>query len=94
MTLTARAAYAVVCFALIGIRRSRAAKIIAKREAGEAEVFCIEIEDAHCYYANGVLVSNCDAHQYMCLAMGEGHALVSAPVKPYQRQPRPRAREF
>lgn len=35
-----------------------------------------------------------DAHQYMCLAMGEGHALVTSPVKPYQRQPRPRAREF
>lgn len=28
----------------------------------------IEIEDDHCYYANGFLVSNCDAFRYMAIA--------------------------
>ena len=27
-------------------------------------VYNIEVEDARCYYANGVLVSNCEAGQY------------------------------
>jgi hypothetical protein len=31
---------------------------------------------AHCYYAGGVLVSNCEAGQYLMLGSGEGRSLV------------------
>lgn len=30
----------------------------------EEIVYNIEVEEAHCYYANGILVSNCEAGQY------------------------------
>ena len=32
---------------------------------------------AHCYYAGGVLVSNCEAGQYLALGLGEGIAALA-----------------
>jgi len=37
--------------------------------ANELEVFDLEIEDDHCYYANGLLVSNCDAARYLAISL-------------------------
>lgn len=34
--------------------------------------------EAHCYYAGGVLVSNCEAGQYLMLGNGEGEAILMA----------------
>lgn len=41
--------------------------VAAKQEAGSAVVYNLTIDDAHTYYAGGVLVSNCDALQYASL---------------------------
>jgi hypothetical protein len=30
----------------------------------------------HCYYANGALVSNCDALQYLCIGHGEHRRMI------------------
>ena len=30
-------------------------------------MFNIEAEEAHCYYVDGLLVSNCEAWQYLCM---------------------------
>ena len=35
--------------------------------SGPEMVYDIEVEDDHCYYANGLLVSNCDAFRYMAV---------------------------
>ncbi len=48
---------------------------IARALPRQERVFNITVDKAHCYYANGVLVSNCDALQYMMLGAGEGDAL-------------------
>ena len=42
-------------------------RLIARDVRAPARVYNITVDDAHCYYANGMLVSNCDALQYMCL---------------------------
>lgn len=40
----------------------------ASKSAGPAVVYDITVEDAHCFFADGVLVGNChDALQYLCL---------------------------
>ena len=36
------------------------------------KVYDIEVDDDHCYYANGILVSNSDAWRYMALAERKG----------------------
>lgn len=33
------------------------------------KVYDIEVEDDHCYYANGILVSNSDAFRYLCAGL-------------------------
>jgi hypothetical protein len=46
------------------IERSTAGIHVPSRPVGKIPVYNLTIEDAHCYYANGILVSNCDAHEY------------------------------
>jgi len=36
-------------------------------------VYNIEVEEAHCYYANGILVSNCESGQYGDMYFERGH---------------------
>ena len=44
-----------------------------------ASVYNITVDEAHCYFAEGVLVSNCDAAQYCALGMGEGKRVIENP---------------
>lgn len=49
----------------IDIRTHDFAKIIGSEEVGNSRVYDLEIENEHCFYANGVLVHNCiDAARY------------------------------
>jgi len=43
---------------------TRVSRIAAVRARGNADVFNLTVEDAHTYFAGGVLVSNCDAMRY------------------------------
>lgn len=63
-------------------------KIAGQYLTGERVVYSIEVDDAHCYYANGVLVSNCEAGEYGLQQSGEGvqavtpdHSTWTAPVQ-------------
>jgi hypothetical protein len=44
-----------------------------------ALVYNLTVDEVHCYYAGGVLVSNCDAAQYLMLGAGEGAQLIKRP---------------
>lgn len=44
-----------------------ALRVVGKRLSPRQDVYGMAVEDAGVYYANGVLVSNCDALQYLCL---------------------------
>jgi hypothetical protein len=52
--------------------------MIARRRYSPARVYNITVAEAHCYFAEGLLVSNCDALQYLLLGAGEGRAMVGA----------------
>jgi hypothetical protein len=54
----------------------RALRVVASRRLGAGRVFNLQVDVAHCYYAGGVLVSNCEAGQYLMLGSGEGRSLV------------------
>ena len=41
--------------------------VVAVMPAGRADVFNLTVEGAHEYFAEGVLVSNCDALRYDCI---------------------------
>jgi hypothetical protein len=51
-------------------------RIIAREWLQPDCVYNITVNEAHCYFANGALVSNCDALQYLCLGLGEGRRMV------------------
>jgi hypothetical protein len=51
-------------------------RIIARASVPPDYVYNITVDEAHCYFANGALVSNCDALQYLCLGLGEGRRMV------------------
>lgn len=51
------------------ILQERVEKIVELNWLEEREVFDIEVEDDHCYYANGLLVSNSDAMRYLCVGL-------------------------
>jgi hypothetical protein len=58
-------------------RKLHAAKIVGVRvleEAGLQSVYNLEVEEANCYYVEGVLVHNCDAVQYISLYAKGGAA--------------------
>ena len=46
--------------------------------AGVAPVYMLEVAEAHCYYANGILVSNCEALQYALLGGGENAKIIKS----------------
>lgn len=50
------------------------------------QVFDLEVAEVHVFYAEGVLVSNCDAHQYGCLHF---NAQFSQTVTAYRTVARP-----
>ena len=58
-------------------RKLHAAKIVGVRVlegVGRQSVYNLEIEEANCYYVNGILVHNCDAVQYISLYAKGGAA--------------------
>lgn len=64
-TKAARAAFVVLRFLLTGTHKRKHAHLpVAGRLRSRQRVYNIEVEQAHCYYANGLLVSNCEANQY------------------------------
>lgn len=56
------------------------------RPALKRAVYALEVADAHLYYANGLLVSNCDALQYLCLH-ADGGALFGAALASVEARP-------
>lgn len=58
--------------------RKRAVAVVGVSEvpANGTLVYDIEVEEAHVFYAGGVLVHNCDAGQYMVLGGGEGKEML------------------
>lgn len=38
---------------------------LSVREAGQGDVYNLTVEEDHEYFANGILVSNCDAERYI-----------------------------
>lgn len=52
--------------------------------AGVAPVYMLGVDDTHCYYANGILVSNCEALEYALLGGGENARVIrgNAPTGP------------
>lgn len=59
------ASFAERLLKLIGIRQHKPVRVVAVEPlASEIEVYDLTVEHDHCYYANGVLVSNSDAFGY------------------------------
>jgi len=54
----------------------RVVRVEPLRLYGSLTVYDLEVENEHVFYAGGVLVSNCDAFQYLLLGMGEGGNLL------------------
>lgn len=46
-------------------KKKRVTEIATLNSTELQKVYDLEIEDDHCYYANGILVSNCDAMRYL-----------------------------
>ena len=51
--------------------------MLAVRNSHSERVFNVTVTEAHCYYAGGVLVSNCDALQYLAIGEGEDRTALS-----------------
>lgn len=62
-----------------GISKSGRVVGLARLSLDAQPVYDMTVEREHCYYANGVLVSNCDALGYMLATFGE-HALLTTPT--------------
>ena len=60
----------------------RGVRKVTIEERGQQNVYNIEVEERHCYFANGILVSNCDAFRYYV----NGHILGQI-VKPRRVDP-------
>jgi hypothetical protein len=73
MTSQEHAAYVKALSGLIGTQKLKLAPKIAGvkqyRVQKEVLVYELTVEEAHSFFANGVLVSNCDALQYLCLGV-------------------------
>jgi len=48
-------------------KNKRSAHVVAAGSLESATVFNLTVEDAHEYFANGILVSNCDSFRYLCV---------------------------
>ncbi len=53
-----------------------ALSVAGTSDAGTAPVFNLTVEGTPEYYANGVLVHNCDAMRYLCVGLTEGRPRV------------------
>ena len=58
------ALFAARVFARIAISLPGRVHVVAVTNCGSAAVYNLTVNEAHCYYANGILVSNCDATIY------------------------------
>jgi len=56
-------------FAINTQKLERVEKVVHLSPSQGQKVYDIEVEDDHCYYANGILVSNSDALRYACIAI-------------------------
>ena len=50
------------------LKQERVVKIVQLRLQDAQKVYDFEVEDDHCYYANGILVSNSDAMRYLAIS--------------------------
>ncbi len=50
--------------------------VAAVEPAGPAVVYNLTVDEVHCYYAGGILVSNCEAGQYLMLGAGEANTVL------------------
>lgn len=65
MTRIAPVAFAAAFSALTGILGRGRVRMRALGSSSQRQrVFNVEVEGAHCYFANGILVSNCESGQY------------------------------
>jgi hypothetical protein len=75
-TKTASASSAGPPFAQTDTLGRPTVRIIARGLSRRESVYNITVEDVHCYYAEGALVSNCDALQYLVLGLGDGRRMI------------------
>ncbi len=52
-------------------KRERVVKIVPQNLQESQKVYDFEVEDDHCYYANGILVSNSDAFRMMAVGLNK-----------------------
>lgn len=78
MMRLAHAVFAALGSMQTAIRRNAPVRLTARSACFPGHVYSIEVDDAHCYYANGLLVSNCDALQYLLLGGGEFTKIMDA----------------
>ncbi|KKK78966.1 hypothetical protein LCGC14_2838270, partial [marine sediment metagenome] len=87
--LIGRVFYAGLVFVLTNTLKGGLARLVAKESCSQYQkVYNITVVDAHCYYANGYLVSNCEALEYGLMGEGEGKALIHRPIKEKRQRPR------
>ncbi len=69
--------YAAVVFVLTSICRKGLVHLVVRENySPKSSVYNITVAEAHCYYANGILVSNCEAGGYLMIGAGEGDRLI------------------
>ncbi len=71
-------------FARIATSRARPVRLLARERSSPGIVHNLEVSEAHCYYAGGLLVSNCESAHYALLGAGEGRAALR-PAEPQLR---------
>lgn len=54
-------------------------------------VFDLEVREVHVFYAEGLLVSNCEAHQYGCLHYNAQFSQTHVGMQTKRREVKPRA---
>lgn len=77
MTKSVVAGFARWCLSAIATRKPQPVVTIvgAKRSAERVDVYDLTVQDEHCFYAEGVLVHNCEAAQYAALE----HVAIESP---------------
>ena len=64
------------------MRALKPVRVVARASSVRRNVvYNIEVADVHCFFAEGVLVSNCEAGQYAMVGGGEGYAVVGMDVE-------------
>jgi len=86
MTRIARASGAGIASAATASRKSGRVPGHAAESLRVETVYTLSVDEAACYYANGYLVSNCEALEYAMLGLGEGQSALR-PVDYDDREP-------